>query len=336
MSLSEGYKTKETTAATIAEPVRRVRIWYGVLLCIFALFVVRLFYVQVIRYEHYKNSALSDQLKQYQIPATRGIILAQTGSDTGSASDTVPIVLNQKLYLVYADPLYIKNPAKVATNLAQILGGSASSYKQTLDAALNIKGNRYAVLAKKVDGAQNTQILALKNPGLGTVAQDYRTYPQGDLAAQLLGFVNDAGDGSYGIEQAEDSELKGTSGELKAITDVHGVPLAASSGNISKPAVDGKNVVLTIDLPMQQRLEQILAAGVTSSHAVSGSAVIIDPNTGAVKAMANVPSYDPSKYYDVTDPSLFNNAAVNDPIEIGSTMKVLTTAAALDQGVIKL
>ncbi|HTB48612.1 MAG TPA: hypothetical protein VK712_00855, partial [Verrucomicrobiae bacterium] len=92
--------------------VKRVRIWYGLLSLIIGVFGVRLFYVQVIHYQHYKDAALSDQLKQYQIPATRGIIEAQ---DDGSV---VPIVLNQELYTLYADPTFIKNADQVAAKIA--------------------------------------------------------------------------------------------------------------------------------------------------------------------------------------------------------------------------
>ncbi len=318
-----------------AQPITRVRIWYAVLICIMALFLVRLFYLQVIRYEHYKNSALSDQLKQYEIPSSRGRILAHSGpGNDGSSAGAIPIVLNQKLYLVYADPLYIKDAAKVASDVARITGGNASDYQKTLDAAMRVKGNRYAILVKKVSEDQKQKIVALKYPGLGTQQQEYRTYPQGAMAAQLLGFVNDAGKGSYGIEEALDTQLKGTPGELKAITDVHGVPLAASTGNTLKPAQSGKDVVLTVDLPMQKRLEQILADAAKTTKSESASAVIMDPNTGAIKAMANVPTYDPAKYYEVEDGSVFNNAAVSHPIEVGSSMKALTTAAALDDGVV--
>jgi stage V sporulation protein D (sporulation-specific penicillin-binding protein) len=238
------------------------------------------------------------------------------------------------LYQVYADPLFIKDTPKAASELARITGKDAAGYQKTLDAAMKIKGNRYAILEKKVTEAQSKQILALKKPGLGTREQEYRTYPQGTLASQVLGFVNDDSKGTYGIEQALDGKLQGTKGELKAITDVHGVPLAASSGNTSRPAVPGEDIVLTIDMPMQKRLEQILADGTKRTKADSASAVIMDPRTGAVRAMANVPTYDPAKYYDVDDGALFNNGAVSHAIEVGSIMKSLTTAAALDKGVI--
>ncbi|HSW36994.1 MAG TPA: penicillin-binding protein 2 [Candidatus Saccharimonadales bacterium] len=309
---------------TAGPAAQRVRAWYGLILVVIGIFAVRLFYIQVIRYDHYKAAALSDQLKQYSIPATRGTIGAH------DAAGVVPIVLNQKLYTLFADPLYIKNPEKVAVAIQGIVGGDSSKYLK----ALQQKGTRYVVLGKRLSEAQKAKISALKYAGVGLIEQDYRTYPQGALAAQLLGFVNDDSKGVYGVEQALDPKLKGTPGQLKAITDSNGVPLAASRNNVEKPAVAGSNLVLTIDLALQQQLETILKEGAERARAESASALIIDPNSGAIRAMANFPTYDPSEYYKVDDPKIFNNSAVSEPIEVGSTMKTLTTAAALDQGVI--
>lgn len=323
--------SSSTPIADQPQPLTRIRVWYAFLVIVMAIFLVRLFYLQVIRYDHYKTTALSDQLKQYEIPASRGTILAHTGGDDDS---TVPIVLNQKLYVVYADPLYVKDAHKVADAVARATDGNVSEIESTLEEGMAIKGKRYVVLAKKVPEDNAKKITKLKIPGLGALAQEYRTYPQGSIAAQLLGFVNDEGKGTYGVEQALNPELMGTAGELKAITDVHGVPLAASPGNTNKPAVPGKDVVLTIDVSMQKNLEGILADGVKRVNAESGSAIILDPNTGAIRAMANVPSYDPSKYFDVSNTALFSNNAVTNAIEVGSVMKPLTTAAALDSGAI--
>jgi cell division protein FtsI/penicillin-binding protein 2 len=307
------------------QQLKRVRLLYGLLLCVIVVFGLRLFYVQVIRHEHYKVAALSDQLKQYQVPATRGIITAHEGDGT------TPLVLNQTLYTVYADPTFIKHPEKVADSLALVLGGNSSDYIDKLKR----EHTRYVIIAKQVSKSKKQKLLDYKYPGLGAQAQSYRVYPQGTLAAQLLGFVNTQGKGTYGLEQALNKELAGTPGELKAITDVHGVPLAASSGNISKPAVDGDDIGLTIDLPMQKQVEDFLKQSQEENQAQSVSAVVMNANTGAIKAMANYPTYDPAHYGDVADPSVFNNNAVSHPIEIGSIMKTLTTAAALDQGVIK-
>lgn len=313
-----------TNINTAAIAVTRIRVWYGLLLLVVGIFGLRLFYVQVIQSQHYRTAALNEQLKQYQIPAARGIIEAHDGDSV------LPIVLNQQLYTLYVDPTYVKNIDNLAPKVAAIAGGKTEDYIKLM----KTKKTRYVVLAKKLNAAQSRQIAKLKAPGIGTVEQDYRTYPQSTLASQLLGFVNDEGRGKYGIEQALNEQLKGTPGQLKAITDANGVPLAASKDNTLTAPQNGKKLVLTIDLALQQQLETILTTGVKNAKATAGSAIIMDPRTGAVKAMANAPTYDPSKYFNVNDPSVFQNAAVAHPIEVGSTMKALTTAAALDQGVI--
>jgi len=307
----------------LTQAVTKIRILYGLLVLLFIIFSIRLFYLQVIRYDHYKTAALNDQLKQYDIPASRGLIKAHDGDNV------LPIVLNQQLYILYADPVYIKKPDEAATKIVPIIGGDYAKYASLM----KTKDTRYVVLGKKLTVQQKDKIAKLKIPGLGTVAQNYRTYPQSTLAAQLLGFVDNDGKGKYGIEQYMDKALRGKNGTLKAITDVNGIPLAASNSNIKSTPVNGDDLVLTIDLAMQQRLETILSQGVKDSKASAASAVIMDANTGAVKAMANFPTYDPSKYYEVENGELFSNANVAHPIEIGSTMKPLTTAAGLDKRV---
>ncbi len=314
-----------TNKNQMMQAVTRVRIWYGLLLLAVGIFGLRLFYVQVIQYDHYKAAALSDQLKQYEIPATRGIIEAHDGNSV------VPIVLNQKLYTLYADPSLVKNTDQAGGKVAGIIGGDASHYTKIM----NTKNTRYAVLAKRLSGDQNKKLLALKIPGIGTQAQDYRIYPQGSLAAQALGFVDNGGQGQYGIEQALNKQLAGEPGEVRAVTDASGIPLAASKGNVEKPATDGDSVVTTLDMSMQVQMEKILKDEYSKTRSQGLSAVIIDPDTGQVKAMANYPTYNPGDYQSVSDPGVFQNGTVTHAIEPGSSMKILTTAAALDQGVIK-
>lgn len=321
MSFSDGK--------TALSAVKRVRFWYALLVLVIGIYGVRLFYLQVIRYDHYKQAALHDQLKQKEIPASRGIIEAHDGNSI------VPIVLNQPLYTVFADPVDMKtyktDTDKVAAVAAQVLGGNINDYKR----AVSAPDTRYSILAKKVPEDQRDKLMGYKFAGLYSTSQDYRVYPQGSLASQLLGFVDDSGQGEYGIEQAMNKQLQGKAGELRAITDLSGVPLAASKGNIERSPVDGSDLVLTLDLGMQAQMERILQDEYKTTKSKGLSAIIMDPNTGKIKAMANYPTYDPSHYADVSDPKLFQNEAVSGAIEPGSTMKTLTTAAALDQGVIK-
>jgi cell division protein FtsI/penicillin-binding protein 2 len=308
-----------------SQSVQRVRIWYSALLLVLIIFGVRLFYVQVIQHDRYEAAALSDQLKQYQIPATRGLIEAYDGNGA------VPIVLNQELYTLYADPPLIKQTNQTAAKVASIIGGNASQYA----GQMRTKNTQYVVLAKKLSPQQSNKLLALQLPGIGTQGQDYRVYPDGSLASQVLGFVNNSGVGEYGIEQALNQELAGTPGEVKAVTDSAGVPLAATKGNIETQPVNGDNIVTTLNLSMQTQMEQILKQEYQATKSQGLSAIIMNPNNGQVDAMANYPTYDPSNYQSVTDPSLFENAAVTNAIEPGSSMKTLTTSAALDQGVIQ-
>lgn len=311
-------------AARVTDPVQRARIWYALLLAIFGLFALRVFYLQVIRYDYYKKAALNDQLKQYSIPAERGLITAHFGNGM------VPIVLNQKLYTLYADPTLVKQPVQAADKLQPIMGGQVSSISQLL----KIGGTRYVVLKEKLTSAQSNKVLSYKLPGVGTEEQDYRTYPQGDLASQVVGFVNNSGQGEYGIEQAMNTQLAGTPGQLKAVTDINGIPLAASPNNVSIAPINGKNVDLTIDVGMQSAVEKIVQAAQKQYQSKDVSAIVMDVHTGQVKAMANYPTFDPANYQNVSDPSLFENDTVTYPIEPGSITKLFTVATSLQKGVI--
>lgn len=293
------------------------------LLFVFAVFVVRLFYLQVIKYDFYQKAALAGQFKQYEIPAARGIIVAHDGNQL------VPIVLNEEVYTVFADPVYVKDARAAADAVQKIIGGDTNTYED----AMKVE-TRYAILAKKVPKDKAEQIDKLAIKGLGTRAVSQRTYPQGSLAAQLLGFVDDEGNGKYGIEQYLDEPLKGKPGELKAITDVRGVPLVSNADNVLRDAQEGQRVTLTVDISMQRRLEDLLKAHLQEVRSQSGSVIVMDPRTGAIKAMANYPTYNPAEFYKVEDARTFTNYAVSDPLEVGSVMKTLTVAAGLDKGVI--
>lgn len=301
----------------------RFDIFYGLLILILAIFVLRLFYIQIIKHDYYRAAALSGQLKEYNIPAERGIIEAHSGDGV------VPIVLNEEVYTLFADPVYVKDKKAAAEALAKITGTDAREYQKKMEV-----DTRYAVLAKRLDANKKQAIEALDFKGVGLRTESIRTYPQGSLAAQLLGFVDAEGVGKYGIEQALDDKLKGKTGELKAITDVRGVPLVSNQDNILRDPVAGERIRLTIDIGMQKKVEDLLAQHIPSVSAKSGSVVVLDPNNGDIKAMANFPTYNPADYSKVEDASLFTNPAVSSPLEVGSIMKTLTVAAGLNQGVI--
>lgn len=314
----------ENNPVRLASPVMRARLWYALLLVIFGVFVARLFYLQVIRHDYYTKLAANSQFKEYEVQAPRGTISAHLGDAT------VPLVLNQKLFTLYADPTLVKHPDDVAEKLQRVLGGNT----QDIEKSLRTKDTRYVVVKKKLSPEQSEKVLAYKFPGVGTQQVNYRTYPQGTLAAQTLGFVNDEGQGNYGVEGALNKALAGKPGELKAVTDINGVPLAANSENLSVAPEAGEDLTLTLDMGMQAGLEKILATQQARLKAKQLNAVIMDPNTGAIKAMANIPTFDPAKYQDVDDASVFQNGVYTNAIEPGSVMKPLTAAAALDTGAV--
>lgn len=308
---------------TISNPLQRVRLWYAALIIVAGVFVIRAFYLQVIRHDHYKQAAINSQLKEYEIPAERGVIEAFDGQAT------VPIVLNETRYTLFADPKYIEKSDEVANLIAGAIGGDKESYKQLMD-----QDTRYAVLAKKLTKEQKEKVDKLDLLGIGTRETPIRVYPQKELASQILGFVNDEGEGKYGVEQYLNTKLEGQPGQLKAITDARGVPLVANRDNVIDEPEPGKRVLLTIDISMQKQLEEILRKGVKNARSKSGSALIMDPYSGEIKAMANYPTFNPAEFAKEKDAAAFSNAAVASPLEVGSIMKPLTTAAALDSGAV--
>lgn len=285
--------------------------------------VLRLFYLQTVRHGDLSAQATSSQSRKFSIPAQRGQIYAYDGDQL------TPLVLNETFKTVYADPSLIKNKDKVAGEIASALGGKASEYR----AKLATKGN-YVIIAQKV-GNSAAQKLKDKNLlGVGQTDQVYRTYPEGDLGAQVLGFVNNDGAGQYGIEGFMNKQLAGVDGLRQVKTDTTGNPIAIA-GSVERDATDGKSYVLTIDRNIQAQVELSLAQGVKNVGAKSGSVIVMDPNNGAIKAMANFPTYDPAEYTKVKDYTIFGNSVVANQFEPGSGFKMFTMAAGLNTGKVK-
>lgn len=303
----------------------RSRILAAILLVIAVVFVGRLFYLQVIKHDYYIGLADNEQLKRLTIPAKRGLIYALDG-DT-----PVRLVLNETVYTVFADPQTTKDDKKIIDVIRRVAGGNARSNIEDL---LGRKDTRYQILATKISRTQADKIKSEGLRGIGFQEISQRVYPEGALAAQTLGFVDFEGVGKYGIESQLNKDLTGTDGLLQSVTDVSDVPLTIGNKNINKPAINGKNIVLSIDRNIQSYAEQALAAGLKRTGATNGSVFIMDPQTGRVMAMANLPTYNPAELNKVEDVALFNNATVSAPYEPGSDIKTLTFATGIDKGVV--
>jgi cell division protein FtsI/penicillin-binding protein 2 len=292
------------------------------------IFIGRLFQLQVVDGGYYRERVLGSQLKKFELPARRGELYAFDGDKT------VPIVLNDARYLVYADPKYSGPAVKKKPELVSRLGAIVSKSEKELQEQLSLEGSRYQILAKSLEKTGLDEVLALEIPGIGYKTIDIRFYPNGALASQLVGFVSGEGQGQYGLEAYFNTQLTGKAGYQRAVTDVRGVPLATSPENIVVAPQDGQDYRLTIDVGMQDFLETTLRDGLASAQSQSGSAVIIETNTGKIKAMANWPTYDPREVGKIENYALFNNDVVSSPLEPGSVIKTLTVGAALDNGVI--
>ena len=307
----------------------RSRILAGAILAIAAVFVIRLFYLQIIQHGHYVDLAQTEQVKRERLPAKRGEIYALSGTTP------VKMVLNETVYTIFVDPAVIIESGeadKIATVMKQVAGGNM---RDGFESQLVQKGSRYQIIATRVTRTQAEKIKEKALRGIGFQAVSQRVYPEGQLASQVLGFVNAEGVGNYGLEGYMNDELSGVDGRLETVTDVSDVPLTVGDRNIRQPAQNGKNIVMTIDRNIQSKVEQALADGVKRSGATDASAVVMDPMTGRVLAMANVPTYTPSEYYKVDNAALFNNATISAPYEPGSDVKTYTMAAAIDKGVAK-
>lgn len=301
---------------------RRINLLIFLLFAFGAVLVMRLIHLQLVKGTYYKALAIKAQSRKFEIPAKRGEIMAFDGERL------TPLALNQTFYLLYADPSLIStiDRRKVAQKLAQLTGDETADFEAKLS-----QGGEYAVLKSKVEAKLAEEIRALKLRGIGLSEREYRTYPEGDLASQVMGFVNAEGAGQYGIEAFFNRELSGRSGLLKAITDTQGNPIPTAD-NVIKEPLDGSDLVLTIDRNIQAQAEKHLREGVKAVSAKSGSVVVVDPTSGRILAMANYPSFDPAEFQSVKDYNLFGNSVISSLFEPGSGFKFITMSAGLDSG----
>ena len=296
-----------------------------IFLGIMAIVVLRLFFIQIIQHSYYTQKAYQQQVAKFILPATRGEIYAKQGNSI------VPLVLNQPVYLAYADPQQVGDKAKLEKIIQTIASGNVvDGYQDSLKSTRL----RYVVLARDLSYDQATALKKQNLPGVGLTQTDQRVYPEGDLASQVLGYVNNDAQGQYGVEQALNSRLKGVDGKLQTVTDVRRIPLTVGKDDISVPARNGQNLALSIDVNVQAYVEAALKRGLDNVHATIGNAIVMNPNNGQIIAMANDPTYDPSNYDKVTDYSVFQNGVASAPYEAGSVMKTLTIASGLDAGAI--
>lgn len=302
--------------------LKRSKVLKIVVLIAMGIIVFRLFFIQIIQHNEWVAKATEQHTMQNTIVARRGQIYMMDGNET-----TV-VVMNEPVWTVILDPM-VADEEKTK----EVIDKYAKEQRTAeWDDVFADKERRYYIVARKVKREAAENIKKENLPGVWFQESVQRVYPEGQMAAPLLGFVNAEGKGQYGVEGALDEELAGTNGLLKTIKDVNNIPLTIGSDNIRMPAVDGKDIVLTIDRNIQYNTEKALARALERSKASHASALVMDPRTGKIWAMANLPTYDAANYVNVEDATVFQNGVVEDAYEPASVCKTFSFAAAIEEG----
>lgn len=299
-------------------PYWKIGVLTTALLLGFTVLAVRLFMVQVLQAEKYSELARRQYEFRVEMKPERGIIYDR-------AKKPLAITIRSTSYA--ADPRMIKNPSKLASVLSSVTGDSVQFWQQKLAQA---KGSFLWLLR---NGYYDTKALdTLQDPGLIRIKEPRRTYLYGEAGAQVVGCTNVDNKGLSGLELALDPLLRGTKGQKILLRD--------GRGNIrpmvdfpTVPAVNGRSVVTTLDIELQRIAEYELRNGIEESGATSGTVIAIEPNTGEILALASSPSFNPN-FPATAATETMRLRAITDMYEPGSTFKLVTAAAALEEGII--
>jgi len=297
--------------------VRRLAFLVAVLIGLALVIVVQLFRLQV--FQRAPGRGLERALPNYlpKVASQRGLIIDRRGYF---------LALNTFEYDVSTAPDLIEDPQDAADRLSPLLGLPSDELLSLLDQEWP-----YVPLKQRVSKEVAEAIVSLGLKGIHLEPKLRRKYPEGELAAHPMGFVNYNCDGSYGLEGYYDRLLKGVSTMREGkVPRGEAVPIVFHQ--LALPQ-DGPHLMLTLDRNIQRLVEQELAKAVAKYDADSGTVIVMDPKTGAILAMASYPSYDPNRFYEVPL-ELYNNPAVSEQYEPGSVFKIITMAGGLDAGVI--
>lgn len=296
---------------------RRIGLLFAVFLLAFGIVLARAVWLQGVKGSSYASQASLQQSETIEVPALRGTVLDRRGRELAVSEEAVS---------VYATPYQVKDPPHAAELLAPVLDMDEDDVLE----ALTVESG-FSYLARKVDLPTARRVERLNLAGIGELPDTRRTYPQGELAAQVIGAVGTDNEGLTGLEAGEDDVLGGTDGERIVVNDALGDPLRLET---LSPTEDGHDIQLTIDSAIQDRTEEVLAR-VGSDYSPQGAtAIVMDPRDSRILAMANWPPLDPSEL-DEADEEDFLNRATGFTYEPGSTFKAFTVAAALQENLVE-
>ncbi|HEB12754.1 MAG TPA: penicillin-binding protein 2 [Actinobacteria bacterium] len=288
------------------------------LLIVFLLIIGgRLVFIQTVEAERFDGLAEEQRLTKIKLIPERGIIYDRN-------KEVLAISLDKDT--IYANPKQIKQSKKtvLAGKLASILNENKGEMYDKL-----IQDSGFVYLKRKVDKDVSEKVRKLNVEGIGFLPESQRYYPGQNIASHILGFVGLDNDGLTGIELSRDAHLKGKPGQLIMEQDLAGRPIPGGQYRLRKPT-HGSDLVLTIDKEIQYKAQVELKKAVKKWKASGGGIVVMNSKTGEVYAMANYPTYNLNKF-GKTDPELFKSRAISDLYEPGSTMKIVTAAAALEE-----
>ncbi len=321
----------------------------------FVLLFFRLFDLQITRHEELQSKAVNQQTRRTVVTASRGTIYDTAGNilAISSSAETIilsPLEINNTLNDTENPVTWTKD--SLAAGLAEILGKDAASIRKRMD---NVK-SQYELIQLRADEEVAAKVRAYveenKISGVHLVADTKRYYPYGSLAAQVIGFVGDDNTGLYGLEAYYEEELEGQSGLVISAKDQAENDMLYTYEQYFA-AKNGSDLTLTLDTTIQYYLEKGLEAMTDKFSAANGaSGIVMNAKTGGIMAMASYPNYDLNDFLTVSDQTLqeriergentlaemqllqWRNKALNDTYEPGSTFKILTLSAALEEGVV--
>jgi cell division protein FtsI (penicillin-binding protein 3) len=298
-----------------------VRIALGLFIVILLAIGHRAVGLQLVKGKHYRDRAYRQVHREVLLPPKRGLVLDRHGNRLAVSVD-VPSV--------YANPREVGDDAPAtAKQLAEVLDVDRYLLGDRLSG-----GKYFAWVKRRVTPREADRVKALRLPGIYLTKETQRFYPNRRLAGGIVGFAGLDGRGLEGVEKHFDSWLQGSSSSVAGLRDAHGRPVYIEGRPDLAPS-SGHTLVLSIDKKLQFLTETALVKAVELYQARGGTAVVMDPHTGDILAMASAPDFDPNNY-GAADVGALRNRAVTDLFEPGSTIKVFTVAAALEARVIRL
>lgn len=323
-ALRRAIRPQKTARTTEAASHWRLYFFRGALFLAGLVIIGRLYALQVVGREKWVAMAEEQHMVAQALRAERGSIALRDGDLT------YPVAVNREYKLAYVIPKLVEDVAGTAVALSAVLGVDEALIRDRL----SDRADPFEVIKKRISPEEEAKLKELKLKGVNFLPEIYRYYPGGELASKVIGFAgpSDLGEiGIYGVEAGWNSELHGRDGTLSQERDAAGRWISLTDRDHVEPE-DGDSLVLTIDRVIQYEVEKILTESREKFNADTASAIVLEPKTGKILAMASVPQFNPNEYGKTEDIGLFMNPLVSLPYESGSVMKPITMAIGIEEG----